>query len=47
MATTHELARHAQWIEVKKFRQANRCADRLARMAVDRNLDFISFESPR
>ena len=28
------------------FRQANRCADRLARMAADRNLDFISFESP-
>ncbi|KAK9999984.1 hypothetical protein SO802_019587 [Lithocarpus litseifolius] len=28
------------------FRQANWCADRLARMATDRNLDFISFESP-
>ena len=28
------------------FRQANQCVDMLARMAADRNLDFISFESP-
>ena len=28
------------------FRQANWCANRLAKMVANRNLDFISFESP-
>ena len=28
------------------FRQANRCADNLARMSVSQELDFILYDSP-